>query len=366
MSEIRATTTTPPTNSPDAPELVAAMLRDADQAGASDIHLQSIPGAVTLQWRLDGVLHDRGRIEMPVAERVLGRIKYLARLRTYQETLPQDGRIPAEDAGLDCDLRVSTYPTVTGEKIVLRIFRNSSAVSLAELGLPLPTLNALQSAIAQPTGLILLTGPAGSGKSTTVHAALHELAQAGGRHLVTVEDPVETLVPGVMQTEVNEARGLTYPAAVRHLLRQDPQAIVIGEIRDAETANLAVQAALTGHLVLSTLHAGSCHGVLDRLRLLVPDPFSVAASLTLVLNQRLVRRTCTRCQGDGCSHCVRTGFHGRIPIVEHLVFTDPDRPALRQGITPPLSPDSTLAAAASRAVAAGLTTSAEILRVLGK
>ena len=143
MSEIRAPTNPPPANSQDAPELVTALLRDADQAGASDIHLQSVPGAVTLQWRLDGVLHDRGRIEMPVAERVLGRIKYLARLRTYQETLPQDGRIPAADAGLDCDLRVSTYPTVTGEKIVLRIFRHSSAVSLAELGLPPPTLNAL-------------------------------------------------------------------------------------------------------------------------------------------------------------------------------------------------------------------------------
>jgi general secretion pathway protein E len=351
---------------PDAPAAVNRLLNEAHRAGASDIHLQSVPGAVEVRWRLDGVLQDRPAIPHPHGERLLGRIKYLARLKTYQESIPQDGRIAAADVQLPEDVRVATYPTLTGEKIVLRLFGSRTAQRLAELGLPLPALQSLQTALLQPTGLILFTGPAGSGKSTTVQACLRELVAAGGgRHIVTVEDPVEQQIPGVMQTEVNETRGLGYPAAVRHLLRQDPQVLVLGEIRDDETASLAVRAALTGHLVISTLHAGSCQGVLERLRLMVPDPFAVAAALSLVVNQRLVRRLCSPCSGNGCSHCHHTGFNGRIPIVEQIPITPTNRPILRAGDIASFHPDPTLASAARHLVDAGLTLPNEILRILG-
>jgi len=354
-----------PDSEPDALGAVSRLLAEAHAAEASDLHLQSSAQGIEVHWRVDGVLHPRPGFDGPLAERVIGRIKYLARLRTFQDTLPQDGRICAADAGLPQDLRVSTYPTVNGEKVVLRLFRGGAATPLPELGLPLPTLLAIQQALAQPTGLILLTGPAGSGKSTTAHSALQDLARGGGRHIVSIEDPVEIIVPGITQTEVNEARGLTFAQAVRHLLRQDPQVLHIGEIRDEETASLAVRAALTGHLILSTLHAGSCRGVLERLRLLVPDAFAVAASLRLILNQRLIRRRCQACAGTGCSVCTGTGYRGRVPLVEHLAITDDLRPALRQGDLEPFQPEITLAHAAAAAVQSGLTHPAEIQRILG-
>src|SRR4029079_6186883 len=172
------------------------------------------------------------------------------------------------------------------------------------------------------SGLLLLTGPAGSGKTTTIYACLRRLAERGGRHIITVEDPAEQIISGVMQTEVNEARGLDFARAARHLLRQDPQALVIGEIRDEETATIAVRAALTGHLVISTLHAGSCQGVFERLLVLCPDHSAVASSVELVLNQRLVRRLCPDCSGQACSSGLPTGFRGRLPIVECLRVTD--------------------------------------------
>ncbi len=349
----------------DAPTAVAQLLLEAHGAGVSDIHLQTVTGAVEVRWRLDGVLQDRLPIAHPLGERVLGRIKYLARLKTYQESLPQDGRIAAAEAGLPEDVRVATYPTLTGEKIVLRLFGSRVAPKLDELGFPLPLLHSLQTALVQPTGLILFTGPAGSGKSTTVQACLRELVAGGGRHIVTVEDPVEQQIPGVMQTEINEARGLGYAAAIRHLLRQDPQVLVLGEIRDDETAGLAVRAALTGHLVISTLHAGSCQGVLERLRLMVPDAFAVAAALTLVVNQRLLRRQCPSCQGSGCARCHSTGFQGRIPLVEQVAITPPLRPALRSGDFAPFQPEPSLHTGAAQLVAASLTLPSEVQRILG-
>src|SRR5262249_57805935 len=164
--------------------------------------------------------------------------------------------------------------------------------------------------------------PAGSGKTTTIYSCLRQLTQAGGRHIITIEDPAEQIVPGVMQTEVNEARGLDFAKAARHLLRQDPQVLIIGEIRDEETANLAVRAALTGHLIIATLHAGSCKGVCERLFVLCSDHSAVCSSLELILNQRLLRRLCSSCAGKGCPHCLATGYRGRIPLVESLRLTD--------------------------------------------
>jgi general secretion pathway protein E len=348
-----------------APEVLEGLVRTAAAAGVSDVHLQTGADGVAVAWRLDGVLVPSGLLAPEIGERVLGRIKYLARLRTYQEALPQDGRIAAADFEVSGDVRVATYPTVTGEKVVLRLFRETAVAELEELGLPAPALETLRRTLAQPSGLVLFTGPAGSGKSTTLQACLRSLARWGGRHVITVEDPVELIVPGVMQTELNLARGLGYPEAVRHLLRQDPQVLMVGEIRDAETAGLVVRAALTGHLVLSTLHAGSCRGVLERLLLMERDAFAVASALTLVLNQRLVRQACPACAAAGCADCRGTGYRGRLPLVEALELEEGLRAELRQGRAGRPEVVPTLRELGTALVAGGRTTEEELMRVLG-
>jgi len=194
---------------------------------------------------------------------------------------------------------------------------------------------------------------------------LRRLAEGGQRHVITIEDPVEQIVEGVMQTEVNEVRGLDYAKAARHLLRQDPQALVIGEIRDEETANLAVRAALTGHLVISTLHAGSCQGVFERLQVLCPDPSATAAAIQLVLNQRLVRRLCPACRGAGCASCLQTGYHGRVPLVEMLRVNETLRHEIARRKLEHLVSPVPLEQAARALIQAGLTNPEEIRRVLG-
>ena len=213
--------------------------------------------------------------------------------------------------------------------------------------------------------MLLLTGPAGSGKTTTIYACLRALAKSGDRHVITIEDPVEQIIPGVMQTEVNEARGLDFAKAARHLLRQDPQAMIIGEIRDEETANIAVRAALTGHLVISTLHAGSCNGVLERLLVLCPDRSAVAASLSLILNQRLMRKLCTECSGKGCATCLQTGYQGRVPVVECLRLTNDSRTRIRDNQLHAVAPKQTLEESARALIQQGVTNAAEKLRILG-
>ncbi len=303
-----------------APKVLEDLARHAERVGASDVHLHLRNGVAHVAFRLDGLVTPVSEIPSPVAERVFGRIKFLAKLKTYQDSLPQDGRIDKADLGTRGDVRVATYPTVTGEKIVLRLFSDAPAPALRELNLPDAARAQLESFLRQPSGLLLLTGPAGSGKTTTIYACLRHLTETGTRHIITIEDPVEQILPGIMQTEINEARGLTFAKAARHLLRQDPQVLVLGEIRDEETANLAVRAALTGHLVISTLHAGSCRGVVERLQVMCADRSAVASVLGLVLNQRLVRRLCESCRGEGCEECLRTGYKGRLPVVEWVRF----------------------------------------------
>src|ERR1035438_8044044 len=301
-----------------APQVLERLVEQAERAGASDIHLHMREGAASVAFRLDGVMAPTSDLPAAIAERVFGRIKFLARLKTYQESLPQDGRIDKAALNARNDIRVATYPTVTGEKIVLRLFDTTGIRPLADLELPAAARAELERFLRQTAGLLLLTGPAGSGKTTTIYACLRHLAEEGGRHIITVEDPAEQIIPGVMQTEVNEARGLDFAKAARHLLRQDPQVLVIGEAREEETANIAVRAALTGHLVISTLHAGSCQGVFERLLVLCVDHSAVASSVALVLNQRLLRRRCAECAGKGCSACLQTGYRGRLPLVEWL------------------------------------------------
>jgi type II secretory ATPase GspE/PulE/Tfp pilus assembly ATPase PilB-like protein len=292
----RTITPFPPENSPaSAPETVEQLIHRAEAAAASDIHLQMEEGGAVVSFRLDGLMTPATKFPRELADRVFGRIKFLAQLKTYQESMPQDGRIDKQTVNARSDIRVATYPTVTGEKIVLRLFNTGTALGLTDLEFPAGATVELQTFLRQTAGLLLLTGPAGSGKTTTIYACLRALADMGGRHIITIEDPVEQIVAGVMQTEVNEARGLDFAKAARHLLRQDPQALVIGEIRDEETANIAVRAALTGHLVISTLHAGSCRGVLERLLVLCADRSAIASAAELILNQRLMRKVCRGC-----------------------------------------------------------------------
>ena len=348
-----------------APEILERLVAQAERAGASDIHLQMRAGSASVTFRLDGVMTPTAELPAAVAERVLGRIKFLARLKTYQESLPQDGRIDKAELHARTDIRVATYPTVTGEKIVLRLFDATGIRTLAELEFSAEARAELERFLRQTAGLLLLTGPAGSGKTTTIYACLRHLAEQGGRHIITVEDPAEQIVPGVMQTEVNEARGLDFAKAARHLLRQDPQVLVIGEIRDEETANIAVRAALTGHLVISTLHAGSCQGVFQRLLVLCADHSAVASSVELVLNQRLLRRRCAECAGKGCPTCLQTGYRGRLPLVELLRLNDALRPRIAAHDLEGLAAQPALAESARALVQTGATTEAEMARVLG-
>jgi general secretion pathway protein E len=370
-----------------APEVLEQLIATAERAGASDIHLQMRGRIAEVSFRLDGVLTPVSTLADDIAERVFGRIKFLARLKTYQDTLPQDGRIDAAEAGSRNDIRVATYPTVTGEKIVLRLFQTSVVRSLSELGLPEQAWAEVETFLRQPAGLLLLTGPSGSGKTTTIYACLRQLAEQGGRHVITVEDPVEQIVPGIMQTEVSEARGLDFAKAARHLLRQDPQVLVIGEIRDEETANIAVRAALTGHQVISTLHAGSCQGVFERLLVMCRDHSAVASAVELVLNQRLIRRVCA-CSGTGvspvrsssptsethgrdaratarCDTCLGTGYHGRLPLVEWVRLNDGMRAAIRRKDFAAIQPQRTFADEVRRLIAAGATNEAEQRRIFG-
>ena len=348
-----------------APKILEDLVAQAERAGASDIHLQMRDGAAQVSFRLDGLMTDAAGLSAEVAERVFGRIKFLARLKTYQESLPQDGRIERSEIHAQNDIRVATYPTVTGEKIVLRLFAPGGAKSLEELEFPPATVTELKSFLRQNAGLLLLTGPAGSGKTTTIYACLRHLAEAGGRHIITVEDPVEQIIPRVMQTEVNEARGLNFAKAARHLLRQDPQVLVLGEIRDDETASLAVRAALTGHQVISTLHAGSCKGVFERLLVMCPDHYAVVSSIALVLNQRLMRRVCRACGGAGCASCLDTGYHGRAPVVEWFRPEEKSRQDLRARGPEAIQPAQSLESAARALVAAGISNEGEFQRLFG-
>jgi type II secretory ATPase GspE/PulE/Tfp pilus assembly ATPase PilB-like protein len=395
-----------------APEVLERLVQQAEGAGASDIHLQMGEGKASIWFRLDGVMTPTSELHAEVADRVFGRIKFLARLKTYQESLPQDGRIDKAALSAHSDIRVATYPTVTGEKIVLRLFSAGGVKALEELGFAAEPHAELERFLNQTAGLLLLTGPAGSGKTTTIYACLRALSERGGRHIITVEDPAEQIVPGVMQTEINEVRGLSFATAARHLLRQDPQVLVIGEIRDEETANIAVRAALTGHLVISTLHAGSCKGVFERLLVLCKDHSAVAACVELVLNQRLLRRVCVECSGGdsteeradskaevpfagqsapltlalcpkerergsrrpahnngsegGCAMCMDTGYHGRVPLVEWLRVSDSMRPGLAAGSAEGLAAHTSLVEGAKTLVRDRVTNIEEVGRVLGK
>jgi len=370
----------------------------------SDIHIDPWDDAVSVHYRIDGMLHEVARLPREHHAQIAGRIKVLARILTYQKDTPQDGRIEPDGTPCGKAVRVSTLPTVSGEKLVLRLLDATGRVlELDTLGFPRPMTDMLRGLALRPQGTLLLTGPASSGKTTTIYALLREIldARAPSVHAVTIEDPVECRIGRVVQTQVNHHTGYTFAAALRAVLRQDPEVIVVGEIRDAETARIAIQAGLTGHLVISTIHSGTAAGVFTRLLDMGVEPYLVASSVTGVLAQRLLRRNCPACATDyipdhalaaryglagddgagtppaalrrglGCPHCNGIGYHGRMATGELLQVNETIAQLVLGRTRTPLIHEAALqaglkpmAADAVERVRTGLTTLDEVRRVL--
>jgi len=284
----------------DAPvaRIVGMIVETAVKVGASDIHLESSEKNVRLRYRIDGVLEERRTFPKEMSDSIVARIKILSGLKIDEKRIPQDGRFKVQVGDVFTDLRVSTLPTVYGEKVVIRLLKAESTVyTFQQLGMRGSTLMKLEEALLKPTGIILVTGPTGSGKTVTLASALNKL-NTSKVNIVTIEDPVEIKVEGVNQVQVNIPAGLTFASALRSFLRQDPNIIMVGEIRDEETANLAIQAALTGHLVLSTLHTNSAAGAIPRLLDMNVENYLLSSTCNGVLAQRLIRKLCTNCREE--------------------------------------------------------------------
>jgi type II secretory ATPase GspE/PulE/Tfp pilus assembly ATPase PilB-like protein len=363
-----------------ATDFVSQLLSRARDAGASDVHVDPAADGVEVRWRLDGVLQRLGRLPKEVGPNVIARLKVLGGLLTYETALPQEGRI--WDDALRVEVRVSTFPTLYGERAVLRLLgaTKRSLDSLPQLGLPPGVLEELERRLLATSGAILIVGPAGSGKTTTAYACLrHIVARSNaGRSIASLEDPIEVAVEGVAQSQVNPGSQFDMAQGLRSLLRLDPEVILIGEMRDRQTAETALQAALTGQLVLSTFHAGNCGDAIKRLvELGIPD-YAVRNAVRLVVAQRLVRRLCrcarpgdieqdaqqfglsvARCRVSiGCEACHSTGYQGRALVAECQAIEDAST------VTPPVG-DERLWKSAESLVESGVTSAAEVVRVLG-
>jgi general secretion pathway protein E len=375
--------------------LVSMLLSEALAARASDVHLEAYQDALRVRYRIDGVLQDAPSPPKSMAPAIVSRLKVMADLDIAERRAPQDGRIRLTLQDRQVDVRVSTVPTLHGESVVLRLLdteATSGRLGLDSIGMSEADLAQLEALLKIPHGILLATGPTGSGKTTTLYAALERL-RTGREKILTVEDPVEYQLAGIPQVPVNAQAGVTFASALRALLRQDPDVMLVGEIRDGETAEIATQAALTGHLVLSTLHTNDAAGALTRLVDLDVAPFLVAATVEGVLAQRLVRTTCRVCahdepasdtersalgvptlesvrRGRGCEACRGSGYAGRTGVYELLVLDDAMREALsskdgasrvraiaRERGVPSLRDDG------ARLVLAGVTTPEEVLRV---
>ena len=374
--------------------LVNALLFQAVRDGASDIHVEPHERRLVVRFRIDGLLHEVVAPPLRLHPTIVSRVKIMAGLDIAERRLPQDGRIRLRVAGRDVDVRVSVVPTAFGERVVLRLLDRASALlDLGDLGLAPATAAAVARLLGQSHGIVLVTGPTGSGKTTTLYAALRRLS-TGERNVVTIEDPVEYQLPGIGQMQANPRIGLDFAAGLRSVLRQDPDVILVGEIRDRETVEIALQAALTGHLVLSTLHTNDACAAITRLLDMAVEPFLVSSSVLAVLAQRLVRRPCDGCAvtepptederralgaaapavvrhpGAGCAACRGTGYRGRTGIHELLVVDDAvralvmaraDAGAIRRQAS--ASGMTGLRADGFAKAAAGVTTVAEIVRV---
>ncbi|AZP10787.1 MULTISPECIES: type II secretion system ATPase GspE [Undibacterium] len=364
----------------DAPviRMINALLTQSLREGASDIHIEPFEQISVVRFRVDGALRDVVRPKKAIHASLISRIKIMAQLDIAEKRLPQDGRITLRIGGKPVDVRVSTLPTGHGERAVLRLLdKEAGKLDLSNLGMSENVLQQFDKLIAQPHGIVLVTGPTGSGKTTTLYAALSRV-NAGTTNILTVEDPIEYELAGVGQTQVNAKIDMTFAKALRAILRQDPDVIMIGEIRDLETAQIAVQASLTGHLVLATLHTNDSAAAVTRLLDMGIEPFLLSSSLLGVVAQRLVRKLCGHCKrfdgerwhAEGCEHCGQTGYQGRVGVYELLQTTDAIRSQIHHQ-----APESEIRLAAQRDgmrtmredgerwLAAGVTTQEEILRV---
>ena len=308
----------------DAPiiRMLNALLTQAARDGASDIHIEPYERNSSVRFRVDGTLREVVQAHRALHAALISRLKIMADLDISEKRLPQDGRISLRIGTRAVDVRVSTLPSAHGERAVLRLLdKSQDQLSLEAVGMQGDVLARFEQLVVQPHGIILVTGPTGSGKTTTLYAALQRL-DAHRQNIMTVEDPIEYELPGVGQTQVNAKIDLTFAKALRAILRQDPDVIMIGEIRDFETAQIAIQASLTGHLVLATLHTNDAASAVTRLTDMGIEPFLLSSSLLGVLAQRLVRKLCSHCHGSGCAHCAQTGYAGRTGIFELLVTND--------------------------------------------
>ncbi|MBC3805922.1 type II secretion system ATPase GspE [Undibacterium seohonense] len=316
----------------DAPviRMINALLTQALREGASDIHIEPFEQISVVRFRVDGALRDVIRPKKAIHASLVSRIKIMAQLDIAEKRLPQDGRITLRIGGKPVDVRVSTLPTGHGERAVLRLLdKEAGKLDLTHLGMSSEVLTQFDQLIAQPHGIVLVTGPTGSGKTTTLYAALSRV-NAGTTNILTVEDPIEYELAGIGQTQVNAKIDMSFAKALRAILRQDPDVIMIGEIRDLETAQIAVQASLTGHLVLATLHTNDAAAAVTRLLDMGIEPFLLSSSLLGVVAQRLVRKLCSHCKVQdsgvwksvGCEHCGHTGYQGRVGVYELLLTTE--------------------------------------------
>ena len=381
----------------DAPiiRLVNSMLQHAVKERASDIHIEPFEKVIRVRFRIDDVLYEPMKpLPRSLQASIASRIKIMGGLDIAEKRLPQDGRIRLKIAGRDYDVRLSTIPVAFGERLVLRLLPDSQALlNLEKIGFNETQLRQLERVIKRPNGIFLVTGPTGSGKTTTLHAALATI-NSSALNIITIEDPVEIQQPGISQIEVSPKIGLTFAAGLRSILRQDPNVVLVGEIRDVETAEIAIQASLTGHLVLSTLHTNDAASSITRLVDMGVEPFLVGSSLVAVLAQRLVRVLCLDCREKyeasdieleeigvradrpievyravGCSNCNQTGYHGRLGIFELMMVDDDIRALVAKSIDSKTVKQAavskgmgTLRQDGARKVLAGITSVAEVLR----
>ena len=375
--------------------LVNHLFARAMDLNASDIHFEPNEDHLDVRCRVDGIMTRIERLPIKIHTAVASRLKLMARLDIGEKRLPQDGRIDSRIGAKQLDMRVSTLPGVHGESVVLRILdRSDTAVSLQQLGMPESILGKYQQLITQPHGMILITGPTGSGKTTTLYATLEKI-NSEKQKIITVEDPVEYQLEGITQIQANSSIGLTFAAGLRSIVRQDPDVLMVGEIRDHETAEIAIESALTGHLVFSTLHTNDAAGAVTRLQDMGVEGYLISSSLLAIQAQRLVRRICTDCKieqplsldeanvlqidakdypvlhrGTGCERCGGSGYRGRIGLYELLVMSDTIRHHIASGADANVIRDQaisegmrTLRQDALEKLGAGLTTPEEVVRV---
>ncbi|GBF30647.1 type II secretion system protein E [bacterium MnTg04] len=380
----------------DAPiiRLINALLTEAIKANASDIHIEPYENRLVVRLRVDGVLREVLRSRRAVAPLVVSRIKVMSRLDIAEKRLPQDGRISLRIAGRAVDVRVSTMPSGHGERVVLRLLdKQAGRLDLGSLGMATGTRKTVDQLIHRPHGILLVTGPTGSGKTTTLYAALARIND-NTRNIMTIEDPIEYYIDGIGQSQVNNKVKMTFARGLRAILRQDPDVVMVGEIRDLETAEIAVQASLTGHLVLSTLHTNTAVGAVTRLRDMGVEPFLLASSLIGAVAQRLVRLLCTACRepysadatekkllqspprekltlyrATACAQCNQTGYSGRTGIYELVVIDDAMKTMIHEKASEHLleeharSQSASIRADGRSKVLSGITTLEEVLRV---